>query len=82
MLLGETRFGVLIQQHISCIMRCNGLLVITPQQQGSKVDADWLRFDFTNLQPVTETELDQIEQDVISPDFSSVASKLGSFALS
>ncbi len=36
------------------------------QQQGSKVDADWLRFDFTNLQPVTETELDQIEQDVIS----------------
>jgi alanyl-tRNA synthetase len=36
------------------------------QQQGSKVDADWLRFDFTNLQPVTEAELDQIEQDVIS----------------
>jgi alanyl-tRNA synthetase len=35
------------------------------QQQGSKVDADWLRFDFTNLQPVTEDELDQIEQDVI-----------------
>ena len=36
------------------------------QQQGSKVDADWLRFDFTNLQPVTEDELDQIEQDVIT----------------
>ena len=35
------------------------------QQKGSKFDADWLRFDFTNLQPVTEDELDQIEQDVI-----------------
>ncbi len=23
------------------------------QQQGSKVDDDWLRFDFTNLSPVT-----------------------------
>ena len=34
------------------------------QQQGSKVDADWLRFDFTNLEPVSETQLDQIEEDV------------------
>jgi alanyl-tRNA synthetase len=35
------------------------------QQQGSKVDADWLRFDFTNLEPVSESQLDQVEQDVI-----------------
>ncbi|HHM12752.1 MAG TPA: alanine--tRNA ligase, partial [Planctomycetaceae bacterium] len=34
------------------------------QQQGSKVDDDWLRFDFTNLRPVTEEELAAIEQDV------------------
>jgi alanyl-tRNA synthetase len=35
------------------------------QQQGSKVEDDWLRFDFTNLSPVTAEQLDQIEQDVI-----------------
>ncbi len=34
------------------------------QQQGSKVDSDWLRFDFTNLSPVTDEELVQIERDV------------------
>ena len=27
------------------------------QQQGSKVEEDWLRFDFTNLSPVTEDQL-------------------------
>ena len=27
------------------------------QQQGSKVDDDWLRFDFTNLSPVTPEQL-------------------------
>jgi alanyl-tRNA synthetase len=33
------------------------------QQQGSKVDDDWLRFDFTNLAPVTAEQLMQIESD-------------------
>jgi alanyl-tRNA synthetase len=34
------------------------------QQQGSKVDEDWLRFDFTNLSPVDLEQLDAIEADV------------------
>lgn len=34
------------------------------QQQGSKVDADWLRFDFTNLHPVSPEELAAIAADV------------------
>ena len=33
-------------------------------QQGSKVDADWLRFDFTNLSAVPEEKLSEIEIDV------------------
>ncbi len=34
------------------------------QQQGSKVDADWLRFDFTNMSPVATDQLTSIEEDV------------------
>ncbi len=34
------------------------------QQQGSKVDSDWLRFDFTNMAPVSEEQLLTIQQDV------------------
>ncbi len=34
------------------------------QQQGSKVDADWLRFDFTNLSPVGVEQLAAIAEDV------------------
>jgi alanyl-tRNA synthetase len=34
------------------------------QQQGSKVDEDWLRFDFTNLSPVTSEQLAAINADV------------------
>jgi alanyl-tRNA synthetase len=34
------------------------------QQQGSKVDRDWLRFDFTNLSGVADEALLQIERDV------------------
>lgn len=34
------------------------------QQQGSKVDADWLRFDFTNQAPLSEGDLARIERDV------------------
>ena len=34
------------------------------QQQGSKVDADWLRFDFTNMSPVGDDQLAAIETDV------------------
>lgn len=34
------------------------------QQQGSKVDADWLRFDFTNLSPVEPEKLTAIATDV------------------
>jgi alanyl-tRNA synthetase len=33
------------------------------QQQGSKVDDDWLRFDFTNMSPVTADQLAVIERD-------------------
>lgn len=35
------------------------------QQQGSKVDRDWLRFDFTNLAPVSAEQLQTIEHDSI-----------------
>jgi alanyl-tRNA synthetase len=34
------------------------------QQQGSKVDDDWLRFDFTNLSPVDSEHLAAVESDV------------------
>lgn len=34
------------------------------QQQGSKVDDDWLRFDFTNMAPVSEDQLVSIQRDV------------------
>jgi alanyl-tRNA synthetase len=34
------------------------------QQQGSKVDCDWLRFDFTNLSPVSAEQLTAINLDV------------------
>jgi alanyl-tRNA synthetase len=34
------------------------------QQQGSKVDEDWLRFDFANMAPVNEEQLATIERAV------------------
>jgi alanyl-tRNA synthetase len=34
------------------------------QQQGSKVDDDWLRFDFTNLSPVESSQLATITEEV------------------
>ena len=34
------------------------------QQQGSKVDDDWLRFDFTNLSPLTDQQVQEIESIV------------------
>ena len=34
------------------------------QQQGSKVTDDWLRFDFTNMSPVTSAQLDAVTKDV------------------
>ena len=34
------------------------------QQQGSKVEADWLRFDFTNMESVSDDLLIKIESDV------------------
>jgi len=34
------------------------------QQQGSKVDDDWLRFDFTNLSPVESSQLAAVASDV------------------
>ncbi len=34
------------------------------QQQGSKVDADWLRFDFTNQEALDEETLVRVEHDV------------------
>jgi alanyl-tRNA synthetase len=36
------------------------------QQQGSKVDADWLRFDFANPAAVTPEQLARIEGDVVA----------------
>ncbi len=36
------------------------------QQQGSKVDDDWLRFDFTNLEAVDRSVLEAIENEVTS----------------
>ena len=33
------------------------------QQQGSRVEDDWLRFDFTNLSPVSKEQLQAIERD-------------------
>ena len=33
------------------------------QQRGSKVTADWLRFDFTNLSPVESEQLSKIESE-------------------
>jgi alanyl-tRNA synthetase len=33
------------------------------QQQGSKVEDDWLRFDFTNLSPVSAEQLQSVERD-------------------
>ena len=33
------------------------------QQQGSKVDQDWFRFDFTNMAPVSADQLAAIERD-------------------
>jgi alanyl-tRNA synthetase len=35
------------------------------QQQGSKVDADWLRFDFSNVEPVAKEKLAAITADVL-----------------
>ncbi len=35
------------------------------QQRGSKVGDDWLRFDFTNLQPIDRDQLQSIESEVI-----------------
>ncbi len=34
------------------------------QQQGSKVDSDWLRFDFTHLNPLSGEELANIQAEV------------------
>ncbi len=34
------------------------------QQQGSKVDQDWLRFDFTHLSPVSAEQLAEIEREI------------------
>ncbi|MEM8736826.1 MAG: DHHA1 domain-containing protein, partial [Planctomycetota bacterium] len=34
------------------------------QQQGSKVDADWLRFDFTNQKSLSDDEIESIESIV------------------
>jgi alanyl-tRNA synthetase len=31
------------------------------QQQGSKVDSDWLRFDFTNQEALTSEQIEQVE---------------------
>ncbi len=36
------------------------------QQRGSKVDNDWLRFDFTNLEPVSPALLQSIEREAIT----------------
>ena len=35
------------------------------QQQGSKVDADWLRFDFSHQKSLDDQTLSQIQQDIL-----------------
>jgi len=35
------------------------------QQQGSKVDADWLRFDFSHQKSLSDETLAQIQQDIL-----------------
>ena len=46
------------------------------QQQGSKVDDDWLRFDFTNMAAVSAEELEQIEKDTDRDKFMSTEEAL------
>jgi alanyl-tRNA synthetase len=36
------------------------------QQQGSRVEADWLRFDFTNQEALTESQLGDVERKVLT----------------
>ncbi len=36
------------------------------QQQGSKVDADWLRFDFSHQKSLSDETLAQIQQDIVA----------------
>ncbi len=43
------------------------------QQQGSKVDADWLRFDFTNLEPVGAEHLETVNAEIATQIKSSAA---------
>ncbi|MHB8973673.1 MAG: alanine--tRNA ligase [Pirellulaceae bacterium] len=80
LLQGEMRAGVTVTarvdaQHRAAICRAHSATHLLhfslqknlgrhAQQQGSKVDRDWLRFDFTNLSGVADEALLQIERDV------------------
>ncbi len=50
------------------------------QQQGSKVDDDWLRFDFTNLSPVSGEQLAAINADVAEQSCGGGAGAVGDAA--
>ncbi|MEQ8785983.1 MAG: alanine--tRNA ligase [Pirellulaceae bacterium] len=77
---GEMRAGVKVTAHVDVarregIRRAHSATHILhhalqknlgshAQQQGSKVDDDVLRFDFTNMSPVASEQLEHIERDV------------------
>ncbi len=64
--VGERREGIR-RAHSATHLLHNALqstLGTHAQQQGSKVDEDWLRFDFTNMSPVTAEQLATIEAKV------------------
>ncbi|UUO07636.1 alanine--tRNA ligase [Blastopirellula sp. J2-11] len=65
-IVGERRIGIQRAHSATHILHyaLQKNLGAHAQQQGSKVDEDWLRFDFTNLAAVTPEQLAAIEEDV------------------
>ncbi|EAQ81993.1 alanine--tRNA ligase [Blastopirellula marina] len=65
-IVGERRLGIQRAHSATHILHyaLQKNLGAHAQQQGSKVDEDWLRFDFTNLAAVTPEQLAAIEEDV------------------
>ena len=57
-------FVALTRQPISCITRCAPLLGPNAQQRGSKVENDVLRFDFSHKGPLTDDEMDRVEDEI------------------
>jgi alanyl-tRNA synthetase len=75
--LGETVVATVDESRRSAIRRAHSATHILhhalrkqlgghAQQRGSKVDGDWLRFDFTNLEPVSAAQLNSIEEEALT----------------